>query len=244
MGFQVPKHHNKRGWKVLHVSYKGGKRVYRGVSLEEYVSFGLRLDMTQEEARATLKPFNSKEELARHEKRQNEIVDRLKSERLTDELYLPSDLLTEFEESKLDLTRPKIKSYWNRARQILAEVRLEPEDWDDNVHQFYNAFTKRQMSPSYVRQVFPLLNAWGKFIAKRRKCFFVPIPPMRGGNYKKVAEAYFNKTQTAGNKESDPLTPELLENKRTEFIPENYRWLLLSVWFGLRPIEVDLLRSP
>jgi hypothetical protein len=244
MGYQVPKHHNKRGWKVLHVSYKEGERVYRGVREDEYAQLGINISMTREEAKKTLEPFNSKEELARHEKRRNRIEDRLKTQRLTQEAFLPAELIAEFERTKLDLNKPKLRSYWNRAREILAEVRLEPKDWDDNVKMFYDAFVKRRMSPNYVRQVLPLLNAWGKFVAKKQQTYFVPLPTMRGGHYKNVAEAYFEKEHTAGNKASAPLTPMHLEGKRSQLQPEHYRWLALSVWFGLRPVEVDLLSKP
>lgn len=239
MGYQVPKHTSKRGWKVLHVSYKEGKRVYRGIPLDEYAQLGIRLNMAREEVIEALSSKNAKEDLARHETRRNRIADRLKTERLRQAAFLP--LREQFEKAKLDMARPKLACYWRCAANIIEKVALEPKDWDDNVNKFYKEFVRRQMSPSYVRQVLPLINLYGKFIAKRENTFFAPIPTMRGGNYKKVAEAYFEKTTVEGNKASAPLTPSLLESKRSELDEKQYLWLLFSVWFGLRPIEVDLL---
>lgn len=242
MGYQVPKHTSKRGWKILYTSYEKGKRVYRGVRIDEYAALGVRLDMTREEVIKQLSPRNAEAELARHERRRNKIAERLKTERLSQAAHLP--FLDEFETSKLDLTRPKLASYWRRSLAILKNVNLPPKDWDDNVQKFYREFIKHRMSPSYVRQVLPLINLYGKFVAKRTNSFFSPLPTMRGGYYKNVAEAYFEKEKVTGNKASAPLTPELLESKRSALSETNYRWLALSVWFGLRPVEVDLLSQP
>jgi hypothetical protein len=245
MGYQVPKHHNKRGWKVLHVRYEGGKRIYRGVPAEEYAALGIAETMTREQVMERLGQKNAQAELSRHETKRNVIQDKLKTARLSDMAFMPATLLAEFEATRLDMTRPKLRSYWKKATEILGEVRLEPKDWDDNAAAFFRAFTKRQMSPNYVRQVLPLINAWGKFVAKRTQTFFVPLPTMRGGHYKAVAEAYYSKEgHHAGNRESAPLSPEKLESKRSQLKDKHYKWLYLSVWFGLRPIEVDLLRKP
>lgn len=245
MGYQVPKHHNKRGWKILHVRYEAGKRIYRGVPLTEYAQLGVRTDMTREQAIAALEHLNAQAELARHERKRNVIGDRLKAERLADMAFMPDDLLAEFERTRLDPERPKLRSYWKKATEILGELRLEPKDWDDAADRFFRAFARRRMSPNYVRQVLPLLNAWGKFVAKRTQTFFIPLPTMRGGHYKTVAEAYYSKVgHHAGNRESAPLTPKLLAEKAPRLKERHYRWLYLSVWFGLRPIEVDLLRKP
>lgn len=244
MGYQVPKHQNKRGWKVLHVSYKDGKRIYRGVPIEEYALLGIREGMLREEVIKALAPKNAQEELARHENRRNKIADRLKSDKLRYASFLPLDLLAEFESKKLDLTRPKLRSYWKKAQEIMLGVGLEPKDWHDCAGRVYGEFIKHQMSPNYVRQILPLLNEWGHFIANKFDGRYRDLPKMRGRWHAGVSEAFYNKPHTAGNRKSAPLTPALLESKKSELTPEQYRWLALSVWFGLRPSEVDLLKKP
>lgn len=243
MGYQVPKHSSKRGWKVLHVSYKEGKRVYRGIPLTEYALLGIRLDMTREQVIRMLAPKNANEELARHETRRNRIAERLKIEDLVDEAFLPAHYVSDFEQTKLDFTKPKLRSYWKRAKAIIADARAWPKDWDDNLLRIFKAFTDRQMSPNYVRQVLPLLNSWGHYLAKKENTQFRDLPRMRGKWYKDVAEAFYKKEYKTGNKKSAPLTPSALEKQRSNLLPQHYRWLALSVWFGLRPSEVDQLRK-
>lgn len=46
-------------------------------------------------------------------------------------------------------------------------------------------------------------------------------------------------TELGVRTESQPLTPAKLESVKDKLIPEQYNWLLLSVWFGLRPEEVE-----
>src|SRR6202034_68025 len=45
-------------------------------------------------------------------------------------------------------------------------------------------------------------------------------------------------------KESEPLLPEKLELTKEKLKTENFNWLYLSVWLGLRPLEVDQLKNP
>lgn len=243
MGYRVKKHHTKRGWKILFEQVKDGKRITRGVPVEEWPKLGFRPDMEREQALARAREINSQAELLRHETRRNNISDRLKADHLVQLSYFPEQMLSDFERSQLDLSKPKAKSYWKKARQILTEVRLEPKEWDENANRFFKAFIKYKMSPSYVRQVLPLINAWGRFKAKRDGTFFSPIPSMRGGHYKAVAEAHFNRTKSQGNFASAPMTPEYLHSL-SKLKPEYVRWLEFSIWFGLRPVEVDLLNLP
>ena len=45
------------------------------------------------------------------------------------------------------------------------------------------------------------------------------------------------------NHQSDPLLPDRLEKKKDRLKPEYYNWLYLSVWLGLRPMEIDYLTN-
>jgi len=61
--------------------------------------------------------------------------------------------------------------------------------------------------------------------------------PRIPNTWKNILEAGRRPGRTA----SLPLSPKLLESKRLEMEPKYYEWLFLSVWFGLRPREVDNL---
>src|SRR5690606_20909167 len=44
-------------------------------------------------------------------------------------------------------------------------------------------------------------------------------------------------------KESIPLTVEMLEKAKLSLSEEHFNWLKISLWFGLRPNEVDSLKK-
>src|SRR5207253_744373 len=41
----------------------------------------------------------------------------------------------------------------------------------------------------------------------------------------------------------DPISPSQLETTRGKIKPKYYNWLYLSVWLGLRPLEIDPLHD-
>lgn len=249
MGYLARKS-GKNGFKVLW-RIQGKNGVNRGVPREEWPNLGFDDRMTLEQAKARASQLNKLNKLSKIEAKRNAIQARLSEERLTQQVFLPDEMATEFEARKLKLDKPKTRYYWNCARRIISEVALEPKEWADNKESFYRAFISRAMSGTYIRAVLPLVNEWGMFVARRHGTFFLPVPYPRGGWLKDIKEAYRRKRMSSdpsvkkpGNKKSRPLTPEMLESKASQLSVENYRWLKRTVWFGLRATEADSLSRP
>ena len=87
-----------------------------------------------------------------------------------------------------------------------------------------------------------MANLWGFFICKKMARPFLPVPYPRGYERQRLSEAYYTK-QKACKKPSLPLLPEKLQAKKEVINIQNYNWLYLSVWFGLRPQEIDQLKD-
>ncbi|MBI3295429.1 MAG: site-specific integrase [Deltaproteobacteria bacterium] len=57
----------------------------------------------------------------------------------------------------------------------------------------------------------------------------------------KIEDAFFE--ANAKGLASEPLTVELLQGAKDELRKDHYNWLFISVWFGLRPLEIDELQD-
>ena len=57
-----------------------------------------------------------------------------------------------------------------------------------------------------------------------------------------MIEVYYNKAEK-GRDASKPLVPEILYSSMGKMKTEQFNWLYLSVWLGLRPQEVDNLKN-
>lgn len=240
----------KNGFKV-NFRFQGKEPFTRGVPKEEWSQLGFRSKMTLDEAKKRASQLNGINRLTKIEKKRNAIQTRLSAERLTQHVFLPEDLTTEFERLKLKLDKPKTRYYWACARRLITEVGLEPKEWCDSKEAFYRAIIKRAMSGTYIRAVLPLINEWGMFVSRKHGTFFLPVPYPKGGWLKDIKEAYRRKRTSTdpnvkkpGNKKSRPLTPEMLEGAHSKLTPENYSWLKRCVWFGLRAKEADSLSLP
>jgi hypothetical protein len=82
----------------------------------------------------------------------------------------------------------------------------------------------------------------GFFFCKKIGRAFLPIPFPRGYERQRLVEAYYTKEEK-GRRASKPLSPENLITSKGTIKKEQFNWLYLSVWFGLRPKEVDNLKS-
>lgn len=74
------------------------------------------------------------------------------------------------------------------------------------------------------------------------------MPAPRGNQLSAIADAQQTKTgkdtDLGVRTESLPLTPEKLQKAKDKLLPDQFNWLFLSIWLGLRPEEVDMLAQP
>lgn len=240
----------KRPWKVQWVVYKGDAQVTRDLPETEFQRLGFHAEMTLEQAKARRDQLNAQAHLQATEEKRVAIGRRLEREEKTLDAYLDRSDVAEFEqtilfarlESDSPRNRAKVDSHWRMARRIICELKLEPQDWEFHRKRFYDAFAKRKLSPSYTQKIIAILNLWGRYHSRKYRKFFELLPFPRGHEKERIADRYYDKNEH-GNV-SEPITPEMLANVEGRISPEWYHWFYLSVWFGLRPFEVDQLAKP
>lgn len=251
MGYRVKKFEKKDGsfgFKVLHEIFENGRRVNRGIPKDTWHTLGFSPSSSFEEAKARAQQLNALAHLRRHEARRARIIERQRIEEVTQSAFLPEPLVKEFEETRLfgrfpNGARDKTASYWRAARRVIAELKVEPKDWCFEAVRFYDYFRRKEFSPAYVQKLLRILNLWGSYVARKQEKPFDPIPAPRGVERVRLSDSAKKKKNKQGNKRSAPLTPSMLEAKRELLKAEHYAWLYLSVWCGLRPVEVDGLKQ-
>src|SRR5262249_21227731 len=71
---------------------------------------------------------------------------------------------------------------------------------------------------------------------------FMAVPKPRGLEKQRLLDAYFSKRGMVTN-QSDPLRPKQLARAKSKLTKEQYNWFYLSVWLGLRPMEIDQIKD-
>lgn len=240
MGYLVRKLKGKRTWKVQYRTSKEGRRHATDIPQTDYLRLGLRSDFSIEDVQARVKQLNAQEALKRIEEKRRIIAGRLDEEDLLLNAHLPPRLRTDFERHHIDRSGKKI-SNWRTARRLILEINLPIEDWDFHRSTWYRLFQSRCYSLDYVQKLLHILNLWGKYVSYHQRSFYAPIPSPIGRDKQRIVDTYESRATT---KESLPLTPALLEKLRGHLKLEQHLWMSYSLWFGLRPGEVDSFASP
>jgi len=262
MGYNIKKVPYKKGpgWKLQMIAYdkasikgKKSERKIKDIPKQDWQQHGFAMALTYDEAKAKAKSINAQAEVRRWGEKKARIRARLQKEDTIECAFLPPIFVQEFESEILfeklargsDDThfKNKIESHWRAAKRIIREISIPPKEYNLKAYKFLNLFKKKQMSPSYVQKVLRILNEWGYFMARKEDKAFLPIPSPRGGEAQRIADAFFEKTPSGEGEASDPLSPQMLEKQKGNLIPENYNWLFISVWFGLRPFEIDGMKE-
>lgn len=258
MGYVVKKLPNKKSipkWKVQfssrkkeHIKNSNVKYPSRAWDIPKYKWSGLGFSklMTLEEAKLRCSQLNLLKEAKRKEEIRIKHKERLKTFEDEVALFLPQHYKDEFEQRyfynlrKKRATQNKELCHWRTAQKLILDIRCEPVDWFERCFEIYDWLSDKKYSPNYFRKILNVLNLWGFFISKKMDRPFLPIPRPRGMELSRMKEAFFSKNEPS--KASEPIFPERLEEVKHHFKKEQYNWLYLSVWFGLRPKEVDNLK--
>jgi hypothetical protein len=227
-------------WQVWETFYKDGKRGQRKILTESYSSLGFNPSMSLAEARDRAKELNLKKQT---DKRLVPASRRARDITIVESIYVPKGYSDEFYkrliQESFSKNDKKILSHWQYLQTMLKDLHIEAVEYNDRQNAFYKYFVKNGNSYDYVRKLIRLLNMWGKFICKKRGQSFYPVDLPSAHVKNQIHEAY----QTSGKYRgpSDPLTPILLKDAKSKLkVQGNYEWLFVSLWFGLRPSEINV----
>lgn len=252
--FYVRKNGSSTGsWSLYYQFYKDKKRVSELVQKLAYPEFGFRLDMTLEEARKRAKQLNAERKIEKDKIRNS--AERVVEIKILNKTLFPPEQVEAFvelldeENFGSDIHLSKIRSHFNFIQRLCVDLKLSsPAVYRNESKKIYKYFLKKKISVNYAKRLISILNRWGKFVSKNNGSFYEEVLVPKGRERSAIAEAQRTKegvnTELGVRTESAPLTPENLEKNKQNLSLDNYNWLYLSVWLGLRPEEVDSLKDP
>jgi integrase len=217
------------------------------VPRNQWSHFGFSEDMTFDEAKSRGQQINAQKKLDDEAVARSTMTKKLKAELNIKSAFLPPLMTAEFEDklyedsylSEEDFLRSKKMSAWRSAKKIIKLAKVKVSDYEDRKIVFYKLFLKEKYSLSTVEKLVAMINKWGKFTGKKQKVYFEPLPMPIGADRFRIDDAYYDSGKIS--KESAPLYPIDLDKQEENFSKEQFRWLYISLWFGLRPIEIDSL---
>lgn len=239
-------HKGRKNWHIVEEVWKDGKKSHLTVPKMAYEALGFHTNMSLDVARIKVKQLNSIKSIER--KKAVSTARRVEFIKLVQSVYLPKEEALEFTERLQKTTfgneahEKRIMSHWKFVQVMIENLKMEPKDYSRNSEFFYKYFIERKMSLDYSKKILRIVNMWGSFICHKYTLFYSNIITPKGRVKEMINDTYIDSDNYVG--ESDPLTPELLFNKKDLLKNfENYNWLFISVHFGLRPIEIDSLKD-
>lgn len=221
-----------------------GKRPQKYVRPTEYQLHGFSTTLTYEEACKRRDELNAQSEVKRYAARKAQAAERIREEAKALSAFVTDE--EEFLRYAQDNLRfatikaNKFDSHWHRTKDVIAVLNLTPPEFAEAARRIYGYFADQKYAVGYCQKLLRCLNLYGKFYAKRYKVYVEPVPYPTGYDRSDIDDAYFDENPDGGA--SKPLTPELLE-KLSDMPEAQYNWMRLSLWCGLRPPEVDLLKK-
>jgi hypothetical protein len=247
-------------WKLQYVSYKYADIKHSAarkpkkewdVPRPRYRSLGFHDGMTIDDARVRARQLNTQLLIKRQEEKIKAIADAECKRRNRVQAVLPTEFVEEFElrfiracDRHQDSSQriKRATTIWRAAQHMVAGIGIEASDWFLFQHEIYDYFATKQYSVRYVHAILRFANLWGFYICKKLAKPFLPIPIPRGFERQRLISSYYEKANKV-RRPSKPLDPAMLSRVVTRINRPNYNWLHLSVWFGLRPKEIDSLHD-
>jgi hypothetical protein len=242
----------KTGWYVWYQHYVDGKRVQEPVVKTAYHELGFRVEMSVDQAKERCVQLNKERALTKEKVRL--AAKRVESLKSLDDVLFPEAYITEFEallsEENFgsDEHLRKLRSHFLFVQRMCMTLRISPFEYKDNARRIYKYFIKEQVSVNYSSRLIKLLNRWGQFYCRKAGKYYGEVKQPGGRERSAIADAQAEKTgvntERGVRTESLPLAPAQLKAAKDKLTVDYYNWLQLSVWFGLRPEEVDGLKDP
>lgn len=233
------------GFKLQKVSRLGGKIKTDGVPKLVWPTLGFRLDMTYEEGKERASRLNHENGLV---KKKNDSIlvigRRLEMETVEDSIFTPEVICLEFlaflKKNHLRKSRKKL-SHWKKAQEILRQLKILPKEFRSNKNAILDYFEQRHLSLEYTKKIIYMLNLWGEFYSERHGQFYKKIGKISRTDAERINDSYFDSNRYIGP--SMPISPNDLIKLKEVLKPKQYKWMCFSVWFGLRPEEINKIKT-
>lgn len=253
--FYIRKNKAKGSWSLYYEFYEGGKKKQQRVPDLNYADHGFKSTMTVDQAKKRCKRLNTERKLKKDDiKARINAANNLLMLESVDETLFPTEYVSAFgnlldsENFGSDAHLKRLYSHFNFVQKMMVELRLSPSQYKDNSKRIFKYFMRKKISLSYSRKLVSTVNRWGLFVSKQQGQFFEPMPIPKNRECAAISDA--QKTKSGKSSElgvrtaSESLTPELLKYAKESFTnPAHYNYLFISLWFGLRPYEIEMLHD-
>lgn len=238
----------KTGWRLMREFWEDGKRRQRSIPKSAWHALGFLPTMSLEEARLRAKTINAQNSILRREAMAKaRIAERIERDALAHTAFIPKNLNEQFKNwlqenvTGSEKHLEKILIQWNRVKKIIITLELIPSDYAHNKKKIYRYFISQEYSLDYTKKLLRLLNLYGRFVARLTGQYFEPIEAPKGHDREMINDAYTESSSYYGP--SDPITPEILKSVKDKIPEKSWNWLFISLWFGLRPSELEMCLS-
>lgn len=240
MGYFIRKRTN--GWSLLKTYYEEGICRSYIIPSEDYIPHSFNVTMTIEEAKERAKQLNLEGRKDKTLKRREKTLIRLKKEQESELNNIPQELCKAFLRELDSMPDPKrFHSLWRAARKLIKEIDIPAHEWKRRAQTIYTYFERKHLSQAYAKKIIRVMNMWGEFYSAKTNTPYSPFKSPTGFAAGRIWRAY--KEFIPKMKASDGLTPEILSQVCQSISSEHYNWLFISLWFGLRPGELENIRN-
>lgn len=255
MGYEVRKRKRKKGekWFLYFRDFTTAGRKDTYIPETAYLQHGFHPSMDIEDAKEKAKQLNS---LAKGYKKQEQakvrILKQIRDKDALSSAHFPPTFRADFEETFLREhvgvgvsgyeKYKKALVHWHWAMSMVEAINVPSKDWAFRSRAIYEYMRKKHISYEYSRKILRVLNLWGLYLNRRTGVPYELVTSPRGPEKEAINDAWYASGKKT--KESLPLNPQELESAKGALKPEQYRWLFISIWLGLRPNEIDQLIKP
>lgn len=228
-----------KGWCVAKQIFVNGQRQQKAVPREAWGQLGLSANMSIQDAQEVVRLLNkqgSAEKWARVRAISNH-----KQLELISSAYLPERQCKAFQEHLTSTYDPtgsrKLLSHWHAVQKLIAACELSPARFASDKQKVFNWMRKQTISLDYAKKLVRVLDLFGNWMLPDA---YRPVGRIPAIEAQRLRDAHLD---ADANQASEPLTPQDLIKLKEAGLPEKQlRWLECTIWFGLRPGEVDRLR--
>ena len=232
----------------LYLEYReGGEKKQKFVPKHLWHNYGLPLTGTYEEVKAKVSQINSE----RHDLRKE--INAAKRFETTSKVvrFFPEAMAKSFWDEFIgdnrgsDAHKQKLHTQFMTIQRLIIGLQLYPEGYKAKERRFVTTFIENRYSLNYSKNLVKMINLWGDWYCKQFTKRYEPIrigsafdkAAISRAQAKKVGKDSFRGVRI----ESDPLTWANLLQHKGKLSEGEFNYMALSVWFGLRPHEIDCL---
>ncbi len=231
MGYRVEKRNTN--WRLIHRldHGKSGMEI-RVISKKspEFESLGLSRYMTFEQA----KKFIQSHKATTVHTIQRQMPIEISSD------WLPTDIVNEFE--TFILPQKSLKPlHWHTAKKLISTIKTPPWEWCWLPEVLSNQLVELGYSWDYSQRIWSALNSYGAFYCNRTKHVWSSLPRITTQVKNRIEGAYEDKK---GDKHvTYPFSIEMLPKAKESLLEDEYNWLRIALFFGLRVEEMKQLTT-